>query len=141
MVSLVAAYPLMVVVNPDSPINSFPDLLARAKAAPDKIGVGSNSPGSAHHLLGELINIEAGVPMTQVPHRGDGQAILDLTGGRIDLTIGTATTLLDQVKQGALRAIAVSSPERYSLLPDVPPVSETLPGVEAMSWLGLAMTP
>lgn len=141
MISLVAAYPLLVVVRPDSPIKSFRELLEKAKAEPDKISVGSNAPGSVHHLLGELINIEAGVSMTQVPYRGDGQSILDLTGGRIDVMIGTATTLLDQVNQGALRAIAVSSPERYPLLPDVPTIEETLPGVEAMSWLGLAMAP
>ncbi len=141
MISLVTAYPMVVAVKPDSPIMSFPDLLARAKAAPDKITVGSNAPGSVHHLLSKWIDIEAGIATTAVPYRGDSQAILDVLGGRIDVMIGTATALLDQSRAGAVRPLALSSPQRYALLPDVPTIAESLPGVETMSWLGLALPP
>lgn len=141
MVSMVTAYPLILMVAPGSPIKSFPDLLARAKAAPDKITYASNAPGSAHHLLGEWINIEARTTMVPVPYRGASQALVDLLGGRVDFMIDTATTGIEFVRNGQVRALAIASPQRYLLLSDVPTVAETLPGVETMSWLGLAMPP
>lgn len=140
-VSIVTAYPMMVVAPPDSPIKTFPDLLQRAKAAPGQITYASNAPGSLHHLLGEWINIEAGTAMVPVPYRGAAQALVDLLGGRVDVMIDTATTAVEQVRAGKVRALAVAWPSRYPLLPDAPTVAETLPGVETMSWLGLAMAP
>jgi tripartite-type tricarboxylate transporter receptor subunit TctC len=139
MVSMITAYPMMLMVKPDSPIKSFPDLLARAKAAPDKVTYASNAPGSAHHLLGEWINIEAKTTMVPVPYKGAAQAIVDLLGGRVDFMIDTATTAIEPVRTGQTRALAVASPKRYPLLPEAPTVAETLPGVQTMSWLGLAM--
>jgi tripartite-type tricarboxylate transporter receptor subunit TctC len=139
MVSTVTAYPMMIMVKPDSPIKSLPDLLARAKAAPNKVTYASNAPGSAHHLLGEWINIEAKTTMVPVPYKGAAQAIVDLLGGRVDAMIDTATTAIEPVRSGQTRALAVASPKRYPLVPDVPTVAETLPGVETMSWLGIAM--
>lgn len=141
MVSMVTAYPMMLMVKPDSPIKSFPDLLARAKATPNKVTYASNAPGSAHHLLGEWINIEAKTTMVPVPYRGAAQAIVDLLGGRVDFMIDTATTAIEPVRSGQTRALAVASPKRYPLVPDVPTIAETLPGVETMSWLGIAMPP
>jgi tripartite-type tricarboxylate transporter receptor subunit TctC len=141
MVSTVTAYPMMIIASPESPLRSLSDLIDRAKAAPGKITYASNAPGSAHHLLGEWINIEANTTMVPVPYRGAAQASLDLLGGRVDVMIDTATTAIELVRSGKARALAVASPERYPLLPDVPTVAETLPGVETMSWLGLAMAP
>lgn len=140
-VSGVTAYPMMLVAPVSSPIRTLPDLIARAKASPGKVTYASNAPGSLHHLLGEWINIEAGTSMVAVPYRGAAQAIVDLLGGRVDVMIDTATTAIEQVRSGQVRAIAVASPERYPLLPEAPTVAETLPGVETMSWLGLAMAP
>lgn len=139
MISMVTAYPLVLMVAPDSPIKSFPDLLARAKAAPDTIKYASNAPGSAHHLLGEWINIEAHTTMVPVPYRGAAQALVDLLGGRVDFMVDTATTAIEPIRSGQVRGLAVASPQRFPLLPDVPTVAEVLPGVETMSWLGLAM--
>jgi len=139
MISMVTAYPMMIMVKPDSPIKSFPDLLAKAKAEPNKVTYASNAPGSAHHLLGEWINIEAKTTMVPVPYKGAAQAIVDLLGGRVDAMIDTATTAIEPVRSGQTRALAVASPKRYPLLPDAPTVAETLPGVETMSWLGIAM--
>lgn len=140
-VSGVTAYPMMLVAAADSPIRTLPDLIARAKASPGKITYASNAPGSLHHLLGEWINIEAGTSMVAVPYRGAAQAIVDLLGGRVDVMIDTATTAIEQVRSGKVRAVAVASAQRYPLLPEASTVAETLPGVETMSWLGLAMAP
>ena len=139
MISTVTAYPMMIVASQDSPLRSLADLLARARAEPGKITYASNAPGSAHHLLGEWINIEAKTTMVPVPYRGAAQATVDLLGGRVDVMIDTATTAIELVRSGKVRALAVASPARYPLVPDVPTVAETLPGVETMSWLGLAM--
>ncbi len=138
-VSTVTAYPLMVLVRPDSPFKSLSDLLAAAKAEPNKITYASNAPGSIHHLVGESVNIEAKTTMVPVPYRGAAQATVDLLGGRVDAMIDTATTGIEVTKAGTVRALAITSPKRYPLVPDVPTVAELLPGVEAMSWLGIAM--
>ena len=139
MISTVTAYPMMIVASPDSPIRSLADLLTRARAEPGKITYASNAPGSAHHLLGEWINIEAKTTMVPVPYRGAAQGIVDLLGGRVDVMIDTAVTAIELIRSGKVRALAVASPVRYALVPDVPTVAETLPGVETMSWLGLAL--
>ena len=139
MISMVTAYPMFIVASPDSPLRSLPDLLDRARAEPGKITYASNAPGSAHHLLGEWINIEAKTTMLPVPYRGAAQATVDLLGGRVDAMIDTAVTAIELIRSGKVRALAVASPTRYALTPDVPTVAETLPGVETMSWLGLAL--
>jgi tripartite-type tricarboxylate transporter receptor subunit TctC len=77
--------------------------------------------------------------MVAVPYRGAAQATVDLLGGRVDAMIDTATTGIEVTKAGTVRALAITSPKRYPLVPDVPTVAELLPGVEAMSWLGIAM--
>ena len=141
MVSVVIEYPMVIAVAPDSPIKSFPDLIARAKAEPGKISFSTAGPGSLHHLLGEWMNIEAGTSMLQVPFKGAAPAFTELLGGRIDVLIETATFSIPMVKSGRLRALALSSAGRYPLLPEVPTVGETLKGVEFSSWLGLAVSP
>jgi tripartite-type tricarboxylate transporter receptor subunit TctC len=141
MVSVVIEYPMTISVPPDSPIKSFPDLIARAKAAPGRISFSSAGPGSLHHLLGEWMNIEAGTQMLHVPFKGAAPAFTELLGGRIDVLIETATFAIPHIRAGRLRALALSSQGRYPLLPEAPTVGETLPGVEFSSWLGLATSP
>ncbi|HWI36360.1 MAG TPA: tripartite tricarboxylate transporter substrate binding protein [Burkholderiales bacterium] len=141
MVSVVIEYPMTVSVAPNSPIQSFPDLLARAKAAPGRISFSSAGPGSLHHLLGEWMNIEAGTQMLHVPFKGAAPAFTELLGGRIDVLIETATFAFPMIKSGRLRPLALSSAGRYPLMPDVPTVGETLKGVAFSSWLGLAVAP
>jgi tripartite-type tricarboxylate transporter receptor subunit TctC len=137
-VGTVLAYPLVISTTPDSPIASFPDLLARAKAAPGKIAY-AMSPGSLVHLAGEWINSEAGTSMLAVPYRGSSVGIVDLLGGRVDLVIETATAASAQIRAGKIRPLAVTSAARHPGLPEVPTVAETLPGFEVTSWLGLAL--
>jgi tripartite-type tricarboxylate transporter receptor subunit TctC len=141
MVSVVIDYPMTISVAPDSPIKSFPDLIARAKAEPGRYSYSSAGPGSLHHLLGEWMNIEAGTTMLHVPFKGAGPAFTELLGGRIDVLIETATFAFPMIKSGRLRPLALSSAGRYPLMPEVPTVGETLKGVEFSSWLGLAVAP
>jgi tripartite-type tricarboxylate transporter receptor subunit TctC len=137
-VTLVSGYPMVVTTRPDSPIKSFADLIARARAAPYAMTYGMNLPGSVHHLTGELINVEAGTSMRGIPYRGNTQMVQDLLGGRLDVMIETGTVAFAQIRGGMLRGLAVSSRERFVLEPDIPAIAETLPGFAVMSWLGLA---
>ena len=139
-VSMVVGYPFTVAVAADSPIKSFPDLLAKAKAQPGKLTYSISGPASVHQLLGELINVEAGTDMVGVPFKGASQAIVDLLGGRIDAMVETATFTFPQTRGGKLRLLAVSSAQRYPLMPEIPTIAETLPSVQVMSWLALATT-
>ena len=141
MVGTVASYPIVISVRPDSPIKSFPNLLARAKAAPGRLTYSMGSTGSLLHLLGEWISIEAGTSMVHVPFKGSGPALIELLGGRIDLMVDTGIFAFGQIRGGKIRPLAISSPARYPLMPDVPTIAETLPGVEMGSWLGLVVTP
>jgi tripartite-type tricarboxylate transporter receptor subunit TctC len=137
-ITLVSGYPMVVATAPNSPIKSFPDLIARAKAAPFDMTYGMNLPGSVHHLTGELINVEAGTSLRGIPYRGNTQIVQDLLGGRLDVMIETGTIAFAQIRGHTLRGLAVSSRKRFVLEPDIPAIAETLPGFEVMSWLGLA---
>src|SRR5262249_30615779 len=125
-ITLISGYPMVVTTAPNSPLQSFGDLIARAKAAPFDVTYGMNLPGSVHHLTGELINVEAGTSLRGIPYRGNTQIVQDLLGGRLDVMIETGTIAFAQINGGMLRGLAVSS------------IAETLPGLEVMSWLGLA---
>ena len=140
-VTMLCGYPMVYAVAPDSPIKSFKDLLERAKAAPGRITYTINALGSIYHVLTKWIEIESGALMTPVSYRGTAQALTDVVSGRIDLMVDAATSGFPRVQSGQLRLLAISSPGRYPLLPDAPTIAETLPGVEFMSWLGLAMAP
>ncbi len=138
MAGTVVSYPLVISVAPESPIRSFADLIARARAAPGRLTY-SMTPGTLVHLLGEWINIEAGTAILGVPYKGSANALVDVLAGRVDATLETGTASFGHIRAGKLRALAVSSAARHPALPDVPTISETLPGVEMSSWLGLAL--
>lgn len=137
-ISMLCAYPMLLGVRPDSEIASFPDLLERAKKEPGKISYTITFPGSTHHLFGTWFNMQAGTQMLAVPYKGAGPGFVDVAAGRVDVMLEPSTTGIPRVRNGQLRLLAVSSPERYPLLPDVPTIAETLPGVETMTWLGIA---
>jgi tripartite-type tricarboxylate transporter receptor subunit TctC len=140
-VTILCGYPMVYAVAPDSPIKSFKGLLDRAKAAPGRVTYTINALGSIYHVLTKWIEIESGALMTPVSYRGTAQALTDVVAGRIDLMVDAATSGFPRVQSGQLRLLAVSSPGRYPLMPDAPTIAETLPGIEFMSWLGLAMPP
>jgi len=139
--SMVCAYPFIYQVPKDSPIKSFPDLLERAKANPGKITYVITSLGSIYHLIGSWVNAKAGVDLVPVPYRGSATAVTDVLSGRVDVMVDTATSGFPRVTNGQFRALAVTSPTRFELMPEAPTVAETLPGVHYMSWLGMAAAP
>jgi tripartite-type tricarboxylate transporter receptor subunit TctC len=140
-VSMVCAYPFVYCVPKDSPIKSFPDMLERAKAASGKLTYVITSLGSVYHLIGCWVGMKAGIEMTPVSYRGSAAAVTDVLTGRVDVMLDTATSGFPRIRSGQFRALAVTSPQRYPLMPEAPTVAETLPGVQYLSWLGLCAAP
>ena len=140
-VTSVVAYPMFALVAPNSPIKTFRDLIDRAKAHPGKVTYAMIGGGSVYHLLGKWIENRAGIEMVGVPYRGSVAAFTDMIGGQVEAMLDTATSAIPRLRNGQVRALAVSSPERYPLMPETPTIAEALPDVQIMSWLGLAAAP
>jgi tripartite-type tricarboxylate transporter receptor subunit TctC len=137
-VALVARSFNLVVVNPKSPIKSIADLIAAAKADPEKLSYGTFGTGTSAHLAGELFKDMAKVNLTTVPYKGAAPAITDLIGGQIQVMFTTVASAAALVEAGQLRALAVTSAERSPAFPQLPTVSEAgVPGYAAESWYGL----
>src|SRR6202790_377714 len=137
-VALIARSFNVVVVNPNSPIRSIPDLIAAAKAEPDKLSYGTYGTGTSAHLAGELFKKMAKVNLTTVPYKGAAPAITDLIGGQIQVMFTTVASAASLIAGGQLRALAVTSAERSPAFPDLPTVAEAgVPGYSAESWYGL----
>ncbi|HEY4137833.1 MAG TPA: tripartite tricarboxylate transporter substrate binding protein, partial [Casimicrobiaceae bacterium] len=136
-VILVAGVPNVLVVNPELPVKSVPELIAYAKANPGKLNFASSGSGTSIHLSGELFKAMTGVQMTHVPYKGSAPALTDLVGGQVQLMFDNLPSSLAFIKAGKLRAIAVTSKARAAALPDVPTVAESIPGFEASSWFGI----
>jgi tripartite-type tricarboxylate transporter receptor subunit TctC len=137
-VALVARSFNFVVVNPKSAIKSIADLIAAAKADPDKLSYGTYGTGTSAHLAGELFKNLAKVNLTTVPYKGAAPAITDLIGGQIQVMFTTVASASSLIAGGQLRALAVTSAERSPAFPDLPTVAEAgVPGYAAESWYGL----
>jgi tripartite-type tricarboxylate transporter receptor subunit TctC len=141
-VAQVAAVPNVLVINPDfaarNRINSVADLTAYAKANPGKVNFGSAGTGGANHLSGELFKSMTGVSMVHIPYKGAAPALNDLLGGQIPIMFDSVPGVLQHIKAGKLRALAVTSLTRSSALPDVPTLDEAgVKGFEATAWFGL----
>jgi tripartite-type tricarboxylate transporter receptor subunit TctC len=121
-------------VHPGVPAKNVNELIAVMKAAPGKYTYGSFGTGSTAHLAGELLNTLAGVSSVHVPYKGGGPALVDLIGGQINMIYGTVPLVMQQVKAGKVRAIAVTGPKRIAELPNVQTVAEVLPGYEVSLW-------
>ena len=125
-------------VNPKSPYHSIADLIAAAKAEPDKLSYGTYGTGTSAHLAGELFKNMAKVNLTTVPYKGAAPAITDLIGGQIQVMFTTVASAASLIQGGQLRALAVTSVQRSPAFPDVPTVAEAgVPGYSAESWYGL----
>ncbi len=137
-ISLMALGPNVLVVHPSLPAKSVQELIALAKTQPGRIGFAGSGSGSTPHLAGELFNVMAGVQMVHIPYRGSGPAMIGLLAGEAPVMFLPAINAGGHVAAGRLRAIAVTSRERLSAMPDLPTVSEAgLPGYESSQWYGL----
>jgi tripartite-type tricarboxylate transporter receptor subunit TctC len=137
-ITLVASPTIALLVVPDLPVTTVPELVAYAKANPGKLAYASVGPGSTTHLAGEMLNMMAGIKLLHVPYKGAAPVITDLLGGRVQVAFLGYSAGAPHVKAGKLRAIAVASLKRSSVAPDLPTVSDTYPGFEVNSWYGLA---
>jgi len=137
-ISLIASAPLLVVVHPSLPVRSVRDLIVLSKARPGELNYASNGVGSTTHLATELYLMMSGTRMLHVPYKGLSAAMTDLMSGQMQVMFSSAVAMLPHVKQGRLRAIAMTGAQRSPVIPDIPTVAEAgVPGYEAGSWYGL----
>jgi tripartite-type tricarboxylate transporter receptor subunit TctC len=134
-VTLLVQFPNILVVHPAFPVNSVDELIKKAKAEPGKIAFASSGNGSAQHLAAELFRQRAGLDMVHVPYKGGGPALIDVMAGQVPLYFGNMASALPHVKNGKLKAIAVTSGKRSAAVPDLPTVAESgLPGYQVYEW-------
>ncbi len=137
-VANVASTPVILIVPANSPFNSVDDLVKAAKEKPESLTFGSGGKGSSTHLAVEVFQHEAGIKLLHVPYKGAGEALLALVGGTVDVEISATPTAIPQISSGKVKALAISSPERLSQLPDVPTFAEAgLPDYKVQNWFGL----
>lgn len=130
-----AQLPNILVVHPSVPANSVAELVAYAKTRPGQLNFSSTGPGSSSHLAAELFKSMAGIDITHVPYRGSGPAVIDLVAGRVQLAIDSFTAMIQHVRQGSLKLLGISTPERVPDYPDIPAIAETLPGYDGTTLL------
>jgi tripartite-type tricarboxylate transporter receptor subunit TctC len=140
-VSVLATYPLILIVKPDLPVKSLADLIAYARANPGKINYGHQGKGNTGHLLGELLMLEGKFRMTEIPYRGSAPAINDLLAGNIDLVPDYLLANKANIDAGKLKFLATGARARPKDYPNVATIAETLPGVYADTWMGVAAPP
>ena len=137
-VTRIAAVPLILVVTPTLPVRSVGDLIALAKAEPGRLSYASSSNGGAPHLAGELFKQMAGVDLQHVPYRGSGQALPDLVAGNVQVMFDSLASSADLVRQGRLRALAVTTEARIPAFPELPTIAEAgVAGYAFSTWYGL----
>jgi len=130
--------PNVMTVTKNFPARTVPEFIEYAKRNPDKINMASSGSGTSVHLSGELFKAMAGIQMKHIPYKGAGPATTDLIAGQVDLIFDNMPSIISHIRAGTVRALAVTSTQRSPALPDVPTVSETVPGYEASAWFGVA---
>jgi tripartite-type tricarboxylate transporter receptor subunit TctC len=137
-VTLVAAVPHLLVVNPKVPAKSVKELIALAKASPGKLNYASAGVGTPFHLAPELFKVQTGTNIVHVPYKGGGPAIADVIGGQIDLAFGNLVAVLPHVRAGTLRALGITTAKRSPAAADIPTIAEAgVPGYDFAAWFGI----
>ena len=138
-VASISRVPNVMEVNPSFPAKTVPEFITYAKANPSKINMASGGNGTAAHVTGELFKMMTGVNMLHVPYRGSGPALTDLIGGQVQVTFDPLASSIEHIRAGKLRALAVTTAARSEALPDIPTVSDFVPGFEASAWYGVGV--
>jgi tripartite-type tricarboxylate transporter receptor subunit TctC len=137
-ITTVALVPNVMTVSAKAPYNSVKDLIAAGKAAPEKLSYGSNGNGTAQHMIGTQFQMETGTKVLHVPYKGSAPLTTDLLGGQVDMSFDTVTPVLPFIKEGKLKALAVTTAKRSSALPNVPTLQEAgVPNIAIGTWFGL----
>jgi tripartite-type tricarboxylate transporter receptor subunit TctC len=137
-IGTVASVPFYMLVHPKVPANNLAEFIALARQSPGTLTFASAGAGSVNHLLGEMIKSEAGIEITHVPYRGVAQATTDLIGGQVDSAFGSVPGVIQNIRSGQVRAIAVSSAQRVAVTPEVPTFAESgLTGFDVNPWWGM----
>lgn len=137
-VATLAISQLLLVAHPSLPANTVPEVVALAKSKPDQLSYASAGNGTLSHITSEMVNINTGIKMQQIPYKGGGAALADLLGGQVPLFFSVPVNAIQHVKGGKLKAIAVTGPARLSALPQTPTFSESgMQGIDAKAWFGV----
>jgi tripartite-type tricarboxylate transporter receptor subunit TctC len=134
---LIGTTPLVLTVHPKTPVKSVKEFIDYAKANPGKVNIASAGVGGLDHLAGDLFKLQTGATYTVVPYKGSGPAMTGLLSGEVSGSMTTLVTSIPHVKAGRLRAIGVTTAKRSRALPDVPAISETVPGYDVVHWYGM----
>lgn len=134
---LIGTTPLVLTIHPKTPVKSVKEFIDYNKANPGKLNIASAGVGGLDHLAGELFKLQTGVSYTTVPYKGSGPAMTALISGQVNGSMTTLVTSIPHVKAGRLRAIGVTTAKRARALPDVPSISETVPGYDVVHWYGI----
>jgi tripartite-type tricarboxylate transporter receptor subunit TctC len=136
-VASIAFTPLVMEVNPSIPVKTVPEFIVYAKSNPRKLNMASGGIGTPEHVAGELFKMTTGVDMLHVPYRGAAPAIADLLGGQVQVIFGTLPASIEHIRAGKLRALAITAATRFEALPQLPALTEFVPGYEASTWYGI----
>jgi tripartite-type tricarboxylate transporter receptor subunit TctC len=136
-VATISRNTLVMVVHPSIPAKTVPEFIAYAKANPRKLNMASPGNGSPNHVSGELFKMMTGVDMVHVPYRSGGPALTDLLGGQVQVMFPATVSSIEYIRDGRLRALAVTTATRSDTLPDIPTVAEFVPNYEASNWFGM----
>jgi len=136
-VASITREPLVMALHPSVPVKTVSELIAYAKANPSKLSMGSGGNGSTSHVAGEFFKMMTGVNMVHVPYRSHGLAFADLIGGQVQVAFGGMTASSEYIKTGKLRLLAVTTATRSEALPDIPTISDIVPGYETSNWFGI----